>query len=115
MPGGELTKSLAPVKTKKQEYLKRFPAFLFTQKIFSVFLPNRRVSKQNQKNNLTEKNKMREKSGKSGSETEAAFALSIFLTNLLILIVLGATVWMIYRTAGENREFQYFLSGRFPA
>ena len=56
---------------------------------------------------------MCDKSDKFINETEAAFALTIFLTNLLIFVVLGAIVRVIYAAINENGEFYAFLRGGF--
>lgn len=56
---------------------------------------------------------MRDKNKKIINETEAAFVLSIFLTNLLIVAVLGAIVWVMYSVIDGNGEFYIFLRGGF--
>ena len=56
---------------------------------------------------------MRDKNFKNPTETALAFALSIFLTNFLIIAVLGITVWAIYALISGNSGFHTFLRGRF--
>jgi len=46
-------------------------------------------------------------------ETTAAFALSVFLTNFLIIAVLAVTGWAISTIIGGNSEFYTFLRGGF--
>ena len=54
---------------------------------------------------------MRDKNLKSTNETTAAFALSIFLTNFLIIAVLGIMGWAIASVINGNSEFYILLRG----
>lgn len=56
---------------------------------------------------------MRDKNFFDTTETATAFALSIFLTNFLILAVLGIAGWAIFTLTGGNIEFHGFLRGVF--
>ena len=53
---------------------------------------------------------MRDEERKTIDETEAALALSVFLTNLLPAAVSGAIVWIIYAAIAENHGL-YILRG----
>lgn len=46
-------------------------------------------------------------------ETEAAFALTIILTNVLLLAVLGACFWFMFFVIRENRSLSAIVDGRF--
>lgn len=54
---------------------------------------------------------MREQYKNHNQETEAAFAIAVFLLNLLILLVIGGTFWLVYLAVNANREFNVFLRG----
>lgn len=56
---------------------------------------------------------MRDKNFKNTTETALAFALSIFLTNFLIIAVLGIMGWAIAALINGNGEFYRFLRGGF--
>ena len=56
---------------------------------------------------------MREKDQKNMCETEMAYALAMFLTNLLILVIIGAVGWMMHLTISENNSFNAVLRGGF--
>lgn len=56
---------------------------------------------------------MREKNRNNKHETEAAYAFSMFLLNLLILVVLGGVAWLMYTTASANNQLSVFLRGGF--
>lgn len=52
---------------------------------------------------------MRDENNKGANETEAAFALDVFLTNLLLAALLGAIVWIIYSALSGNVEIKIYL------
>ena len=52
---------------------------------------------------------MRDENLKNTTETTVAFALSIFLTNFLIIVVLGIMGWAITSVINGNSEFHIFL------
>lgn len=52
---------------------------------------------------------MRDRNDKNLNETEAAFALSIFLTNLLLAGLVGAVIWMMYSALSGNGEIKIYL------
>ena len=54
---------------------------------------------------------MRDKNKKHTDETGTAFALNIFLTNLLLAVLLGAVVWIMYSAVSGNNEFYMFFPG----
>jgi hypothetical protein len=38
-------------------------------------------------------------------ESDKAFAFTIFLLNLLVLLVIGGSIWVVYSAATENDRF----------
>ena len=56
---------------------------------------------------------MRENNRNNKQETETAFAFSMFLLNLLILMVLGSVAWLMYSAISANNQFSVFLRGGF--
>lgn len=56
---------------------------------------------------------MRYKNSNNTKETTAALALSIFLTNFLIIAVLIIMGWAISAIISGNSEFHTFLRGGF--
>ena len=54
---------------------------------------------------------MRNKNLKNTTETTLAFALSIFLTNFLIIAVLCLMGWAIASVINDKGEFYIFLRG----
>lgn len=56
---------------------------------------------------------MSEKEENEMRETEAAFALTIILTNLLLLAVLGACFWFMFFVVRENHSLSAIVDGRF--
>lgn len=56
---------------------------------------------------------MIEKENNETRETEAVFALTIILTNVLLLAVLGACFWFMFFVIRENRSLSAIVDGRF--
>ena len=52
---------------------------------------------------------MREYNEKSQKEIDIAFALASFLLNVLILLVLGASVWMFHSLIAQPNSGSVFL------
>jgi len=58
---------------------------------------------------VLEENKMRENNQKSQKETDIAFALASFLLNVLILIVLCGSAWMLHSFIVQSDSSGAFL------
>lgn len=56
---------------------------------------------------------MREKNQKNMCETEAGYALAMFLMNVLIFAVIGAVAWLMYAAMTENASLNAILRGGF--
>ena len=54
---------------------------------------------------------MGEKTRNNKQETDVAFALSIVLTNILLLAVMGGIVWLIHLAVSSNGVLYTFLRG----
>jgi hypothetical protein len=56
---------------------------------------------------------MPEKKQNQMEETETAYTLAMLLMNVLILVIIGAFMWLIYLAVSENRSLSKFLRGEF--
>jgi hypothetical protein len=54
---------------------------------------------------------MREKNRNNKPETEAAFALSLILMNILLIVVAGGVVWLVHLAINSNSELNTFFRG----
>jgi hypothetical protein len=56
---------------------------------------------------------MIEKEKNEMTETETAYALTMILTNFLLLAVLGVCFWFVFFIIRENHSFDAIVHGRF--